>query len=284
MKGHPWTKREIEKLVDLSLDGIGIRELARRLHRAAKTVHAMQIELELIKESDLRRRWTPAEIELFQKQYPHVLTATLAKRLRKSVSSLYGAATKFGVAKTEEFKRSAEACILHRDPGVGAPYRFKPGIVPHNKGVKRPGWSTGRMCETQFKKGERNGSAEKNWKPIGTVVADLEGFLRVKIADRVNGEPKGWDKKIWPLLSHLTWEEHHGPIPTGHKVAYRDGSRANCAIENLELLTDAQVMLRNTIHNLPPELKETIQLLGRVKRRIRKNAKKHDDGPAQPSI
>jgi hypothetical protein len=244
----------------------------------------MQLELELVKESDLRRRWKPSEIEHFRKLYPHVLTATLAKRLGKSVSSLYGAAATFGVGKTAEFRRSAEGCLLRRDPSVGAPGRFKPGIVPHSKGVKRPGWSTGRMRETQFKKGERSGFAEKNWKPIGTVVADLEGFLRVKIAERVNGEPKGWDKRIWPLLSHLTWEEHHGPIPAGHKVVFKNGDRANCAIENLELLTHAEVMMRNTIHNLPAELKETIMLLGRVKRKVRANAKKHDDRLAQPSV
>lgn len=40
-------------------------------------------------------------------------------------------------------------------------------------------------------------------------------------------------------LHHVIWEEHHGPIPRGHKIAFRDGDHGNCAIENLELLTNS---------------------------------------------
>lgn len=283
-KSHPWTKREIEKLVDLTLDGAGSHEIARRLLRATKTIRAMQVELELIKESGLRQRWKPEQLELLRKHYPHMLTAKLAKRLGKTLSGTYGAATKLGLKKTEEFKRSAEACLLRRDPSVGMPGRFKPGLVPHNKGIKRPGWSAGRMRETQFKKGQRSGFAEKNWKPIGTVLADPKGFMRVKIAERIDGKPVGWSKEIWPLLHHRTWEQHKGPIPTGHKVVFRNGNRSDCAIQNLELLTDAELMQRNTIHNLPPDLVNTILLLGAIKRKVREHAKKHNDGPAQPSV
>lgn len=284
MNSHPWTKREIERLVDLTLGQVPIHEIARRLHKATQTVRALQLEVGLIKEFDLRRRWKPAELAVVKSLYPHLLTAKLAKRLRKSISSVYGIATKLGLKKTEAFKASAEACILRRDPSVGMPGRFKPGIVPHNKGVKRPGWSVGRMRETQFKKGERSGFAEKNWKPIGTVLADPEGYLRVKIAERINGEPKGWDKEIWPLLHHRTWEQHHGPVPPGHKVVFRDGKRTNCAVENLELVTDGELMRRNTIHNLPPELVNTIRLLGAVKRKVRENAEKYNDRSAQPPV
>lgn len=41
-------------------------------------------------------------------------------------------------------------------------------------------------------------------------------------------------------LHHLVWEEHHGPIPKGHKIAFRDGNHLNVAMGNLELLTNSE--------------------------------------------
>lgn len=38
-------------------------------------------------------------------------------------------------------------------------------------------------------------------------------------------------------LHHVVWEAAHGPIPRGHKVAFKDGNHLNCTLENLELLT-----------------------------------------------
>lgn len=40
-------------------------------------------------------------------------------------------------------------------------------------------------------------------------------------------------------LHHLIWEEQRGPIPPGHKVAFKDGNHLNCDIDNLELLTNS---------------------------------------------
>ena len=51
---------------------------------------------------------------------------------------------------------------------------------------------------------------------------------------------------------------------------WKDRNHENCALENLELLTDKEHMRRTTVHNLPAELKDTIMLAGRLKRRIRR--------------
>lgn len=61
-----------------------------------------------------------------------------------------------------------------------------------------------------------------------------------------------------------------GARPPGHSVVFKDGNKANCAIENLELLTRADLMRRNTVHHLPTPLVQTIQLLGALTRQIRK--------------
>jgi HNH endonuclease len=273
MRGRPWTKREIEKLVDLTLDGVGRKDVARRLHRASDTVRKMQIELELIKASELRRRWTLAEIELVKQLYPHVLTATLAKRLGKPLSTTYQMAARLGVKKSPEFLSSAEACILRRDPSVGLAGRFKPGLVPHNKGKRSPGSSTGRMAETQFKKGAR----PWDWKPLGSTRV-MDGYEQTKVADT------GYTPRDWQPTHVLLWREMRGPVPEGHAVCFLDGDKKHIAIGNLELVSRAEIMARNTIHNLPAELKDTIMLLGRVKRKVRENAEKHDDRPAKPLV
>lgn len=45
-------------------------------------------------------------------------------------------------------------------------------------------------------------------------------------------------------LHHLVWQEANGPIPPGHKLAFRDGDHRNCALENLELLTNSEQVRR----------------------------------------
>jgi hypothetical protein len=204
--------------------------------------------------------------------YADMPSKTLAEWLGRSESGISGLAHKLGVFKSPEYFSTNPGC-------------YPRGHVPANKGLRRPGYAPGRMAQTQFKRGERSGFAEDNWKSVGTIVADPEGFLRIKIAERVNGKPIGWDKSIWPLLHHQVWERHHGPIPPGHKIAFKDGDRRNTAIENLEILTHAEMMARNTIHNLPRELKDVIHLTGKIKQVLRRRLnEEHNGGLEEPSL
>jgi hypothetical protein len=63
----------------------------------------------------------------------------------------------------------------------------------------------------------------------------------------------------------------NGPIPPSHAIAFRDGDRSNCAIENLEMVSRAELARRNVMWNrYPKELCLAIQLRGALKRRIRR--------------
>lgn len=136
------------------------------------------------------------------------------------------------------------------------------------------------MRETQFKKGERRGIAVTNWKPIGTTATDSDGYRRRKVAEGSVGR-YGFGSKGWEFVHIRTWTDVNGPVPPGHAVIFRDRNRANVSIDNLELVSRAELMLRNTIHRLPPQLKEVIMLKGRVKRRIRKREREISDGSKQ---
>lgn len=51
------------------------------------------------------------------------------------------------------------------------------------------------------------------------------------------------------LLHRVVWEHHHGPIPHGHIVAFRDKNRANCAIENLICIPKSQSQTLRSEHS-----------------------------------
>nr|WP_288356107.1 HNH endonuclease signature motif containing protein [uncultured Pseudomonas sp.] len=85
-----------------------------------------------------------------------------------------------------------------------------------------------------------------------------EGYLQRKVTDT------GYPPRDWKGVHILLWEEAHGPVPSGHCLAFRDGNKRNITLENLELITRAERMRRNTIHRYPPELKGAIRTLGRL--------------------
>jgi HNH endonuclease len=217
-----------------------------------------------------RKPYTAVELRTLRKLFPHISTFKVAKRLKRSVCSVNGMATKFGLHKTEKYLASPDACRLRRGDNIGAAYRFPPGHVPANKGLRRPGYALthGRMVETTFKKGQR----PPNYDPVGTIKPNADGYLRIKLSDIPNNG-KGANDKNWEFVHRRVWEAAHGPIPKGHRIWWKDGNHANCALENLELLSDKEHMARTTIHTLPPELKDTIMLAGRLKREIRRKTR-----------
>ncbi len=95
-----------------------------------------------------RRFWAPWELARLHTDYPHVSTKELARDLGRSANAVYGRAALMGLHKSAEYLASPDACRLRRGDHVGAGRRFSPGHVPANKGLRRPGWSPGRMAET----------------------------------------------------------------------------------------------------------------------------------------
>lgn len=239
-----------------------------------------------------RRYWTVEDLTYLREHYPHVATLAVAARLGRSVNMVYNKAHVLGLLKTEEYLRDpANRCRLFKHigaPVTSLPYRFRPGHVPANKGSRRPGYAPGRMRDTQFQKGVRSGIAARNWVPLGTILPDAEGYLRIKVRDAVHGqEATGFgNTKVWPLYNRWLWEQQHGPIPPQHVVIFKDGNRAHCVIENLELLSMADNARRNSMwRNYPRELAEAIQMNGALKRKLRNNyGKKQDIGPAESSL
>jgi hypothetical protein len=225
-----------------------------------------------------RRLWSARDNALLRARYPHERTQKIARRLRRSVTAVYARADILGLNKSAKYMASPDACRLRRGDNVGAASRFRKGHVPANKGLRRPGWGPGRMKETQFKKGERRGAANRNWRPVGTILTDTDGYQRIKVREARPGEASGFgNSRAWPLLHRHVWKRAHGRIPRGHAVTFKNGNRSDCRLENLQLLTRRELMARNTLHNLPKPLTHAIQLLGALNRRIRRKTREEQD-------
>ena len=223
----------------------------------------------------MRKRWTAAEDAVIRARAPYEPTAHVATSLGRSLSSTYQRARTLGVVKDAAYLASPASGRLLKGDGRGLSGRFPAGHVPANKGLRgRKGWAPGRMAKGQFKKGCRQGVAAKNWCPIGTIRTDAEGYTRIKVREAQPGEAYGFGNvKVWPLMNRHVWAQAHGPIPNGYAVGFTDGNRANCALENLYLISRQDLMKRNTVHNLPKPIALAIQLLGAVNRQIRKRSK-----------
>jgi hypothetical protein len=122
---------------------------------------------------------------------------------------------------------------------------------------------------TQFTAGNR----PQTWQPVGTIVRDADGYQKQKISDR-RDRPSRFN---WKYVHVMEWEKYHGPVPAGHNVVFRNGNKDDIRIDNLELVSDAELMRRNTYHRYGPEIARAIQLKGALSRKINRRMKQREE-------
>lgn len=249
-----------------------------------RTVKAIKSRAKVLglRKANIRKVWTAADEWILRAYFPHIKSEILARRLGATIFSTRDHAQKAGLHKSSLYLESPDACRLRRGDNVGAASRFKKGLVPANKGVRRPpGWSIGRgrMQETQFKKGQ----VPRNTMPMWSF-RFVDGYLMLK-----TGAPTPKPTTGWEYVHKLVWEHANGPLPD-YRIArlwWRDGDRSNCSPSNLDLVSAQEHMARTTIHNFPAPLRQVIQLKGALKRRIRRmehDAEEHDGRSAQSPV
>ena len=144
----------------------------------------------------------------------------------------------------------------------------------------RLGLKNGRLRLTQFRKGHATwhkgkkhplGEKHPRYRPVGSEHVDKRGYIIVKVAD-----PSKWRRK-----HTLVWEEAHGPAPKGHTVIFADRDHANCSLDNLILVSRAQLGVMNRrglcaadagLTRAGKAMAETILLIGKRKREVRRGA------------
>lgn len=142
--------------------------------------------------------------------------------------------------------------------------QYRKGCVPWNKGMK--GLHIGGEA-TQFKKGQRSW----NTKPAGYESIDQDGFVHFK--------PPGARKMTYK--HRWVWEQAHGPIPPSHVLAFLDGDKTNCSLDNLILLprgVHARMCQRHLYSDDPEKTKSGILVAKLLcKRYSRKKYKQWDN-------
>lgn len=202
-----------------------------------------------------RHVWTQAQDDIIKARFPMDTAAEIATAIGCSIAAVHHRARKLGVKKSDAFWKSEKCARLNGKQG--AQYRFAKGVTSWNAG-KQIG-SKGRSAETQFKPGQRS----HNYRPVGSERVRSDGYLERKVSDT------GYPPKDWKTLHVILWESVNGPVPKGHVLVFIDGNKRNIVIENLSCITLAENARRNSIHRYPPELRQAMRTLGRLKSKIR---------------
>ena len=78
-------------------------------------------------------------------------------------------------------------------------------------------------------------------------------------------------------MHRLVWMAANGPLPAGHIVVFKPGRRTTeleaITLDAVELISRAENMRRNSVHQLPPELARLVQLRGVLIKTINRKAK-----------
>jgi hypothetical protein len=198
----------------------------------------------------MRKYWTTEEVDIFVKIYPHTITNEMAVQFNCTMSQVYNKATKLELKKTPEYLAINGGRIKESNIHT----QFRKGQKAWNKGMK--GLHIGGV-ETQFKKGHQ----PHNTKQIG-FRSLRDGYLveRIEVG--------------FEFVHKLLWKQHHGEIPPGMFVVFKDRNKQNICIENLEVIDRVEHIRRNHIQNLPPELKEVIHIKKQITRKINSYGKK----------
>lgn len=196
------------------------------------------------------------QVEIFKRLYPHTKNSELARRFGCQLHTIKNLAARLNLSKSKEHMQA-----------VAEQTRFEPGHAAWNKGKSYP--TTGRAPETQFKKGQK----PSNWLPIGSERVTEDGYLQRKMTDT------GVSRNDFVQLHHLVWLEQTGQkVPKGHALIFKDGNKRNFEIDNLELLTRADLMRRNSVHTLPPDIKAQCMVLGGFNRKLRRIEREQSNG------
>ena len=111
---------------------------------------------------------------------------------------------------------------------TGLTGRFPKGHIPANKGKKG---LTGANKGSFYK-----GQPSINLRPVGSERVTRDGYVEVKVKD----------PDVWRLKHSVIWEKENGPVPKGHAIMFADGNKQNFDINNLLLVSRAQLLFMVT--------------------------------------
>lgn len=143
---------------------------------------------------------------------------------------------------------------------------FEKGIEVWNKGLK------GFCAEGSEKGWFKKGSEPPRTRPVYSQRISKDGYIEIKMPNC----------RQWQHKQRVVWREHFGEIPKSHIIAFKDGDKTNCDIENLEMITRGLhlVLIKNGYYNKPAALKPAIRAFYELQTQVNR-LQRDNDGKKQ---
>lgn len=162
---------------------------------------------------------------------------------KSSIELAQEVSKKFNISCNNDSIQNLKSRIKRTEGFIFEPARndgcFKKGQRSFNKGLK---WDDFMSKESQEKSRTtcfKKNNIPLNHRPVGSERINIYGYCEIKIK-----EPNKWE-----LKHRYLYEKTYGKIPKGYKVIFKDGNKDNVTLENLALVSNAQMLILNH-HNL----------------------------------
>jgi hypothetical protein len=217
----------------------------------------------------MRKLWTDAERAYLREHFPHRQSQVVADEMGRSLKSVRAYANLLDLHKTQAFYDDPNlsgrlSSSVVRDNNM----RFKKGQTGFNKGKKQHEYMSAEAIE-RCKKGQfKKGNIPPNTSKYG------DGAITVR---KTHGVPYNFIRVSlgkWIQLAHFNWAQVNSEVPKDMVLRHIDGNTLNDDISNLELITLVENMRRNSIANIPEELKEITYMMIALKSTITRQTKK----------
>lgn len=186
-------------------------------------------------------------------------TDEIAKALGLTIAQVYSKAKRMNIKKSQAFLDSAES---GRTNGTcGRSTRFKPGQASWNKGISYQ--AGGNSVKTQFKAGNK----PMNWKPVGTMRINSDGYLDKKVNDL-----PGPNHIRWHPVHRLVWIEANGAVPDKHMIVFKPGMKTTVleeiTLDRIECISRADNARRHQPYSRGKEFGYLTRLKGAITRHV----------------
>lgn len=182
--------------------------------------------------------WTPRQVEFLKKNYQEIGDTELAEIFEVKWNKNKGW-TKKHIEKKRRYlklKRTRSEIAL----------------------IKRRNTMMGRFKDCAKKRWETTGVTEIGEKRVWFTSEDLP-FVVIKT------------KKGFEHYNRWLWVKHFGKIPKGMNVVITGPDHIEYSIEDLTLMSNAELAVRNSKNRGPEELKETFKLIREINKKIKQS-------------
>lgn len=227
------------------------------------------------------RHWRTEQLFMLRWLYPDFKADEVAQCIGRSVGSVHRKAVLLEIGKSEAFKASfasGRIQAVNTDPRMLAT-RFKPGHKTWNEGVKGSTGLHENCRKTQFKPGQKPHTTA----PVGAYRINVtKGIPRLE--QKTNDKP-GPNHVRWIPVTRLVWEQHHGPVPAGHIVVFKETRLATTVLEEITVdklicISRAENAMRNSLYSKDHDLGRLAQLKGAITRQVNRINKEHKEKQA----